>query len=100
MLLIQNAYLINPADSREGVCDIAIGNGKFLAIETSITPEQAAALAAGLPGDGEVRIIDARGLTAAPGLVDTHSHFRDPGFTRKEDLHTGAAAAARGGRSR
>ena len=33
MLLIQNAYLINPADSREGICDIAIGNGRFLAIE-------------------------------------------------------------------
>ena len=97
MLLIQNAYLINPADSREGICDIAIGNGKFLAIEASIPPEQAAALGAGLPGDGEIRIIDARGLTAAPGLIDTHSHFRDPGFTRKEDLQTGAAAAARGG---
>ena len=97
MLLIQNAYLINPADSREGICDIAIGNGRFLAIEASIPPERAAALAAGLPGDGEVRVIDARGLTAAPGLIDTHSHFRDPGFTRKEDLQTGAAAAARGG---
>ena len=97
MLLIQNAYLINPADSREGICDIAIGNGRFLAIEASIPPERAAALAAGLAGDGEVRVIDARGLTAAPGLIDTHSHFRDPGFTRKEDLQTGAAAAARGG---
>ena len=97
MLLIQNAYLINPADSREGICDIAIGNGRFLAIEAFIPPERAAALAAGLPGDGEVRVIDARGLTAAPGLIDTHSHFRDPGFTRKEDLQTGAAAAARGG---
>ena len=65
MLLIQNAYLINPADSREGICDIAIGNGRFLAIEASIPPERAAALADGLPGDGEVRVIDARGLTAA-----------------------------------
>ena len=33
----------------------------------------------------------------APGLVDTHSHFRDPGFTYKEDLHTGSLAAAAGG---
>ncbi len=42
-------------------------------------------------------VIDAAGLIAAPGLVDVHVHFRDPGFTAKEDIHTGAAAAARGG---
>lgn len=33
----------------------------------------------------------------SPGLVDTHIHFRDPGFTYKEDLHTGSLAAAAGG---
>lgn len=33
----------------------------------------------------------------APGLVDVHVHFRDPGFTHKEDILTGAKAAARGG---
>ena len=42
-------------------------------------------------------IIDAKGLTVAPGLIDTHVHFRDPGFTYKETLHTGALAAAKGG---
>ena len=42
-------------------------------------------------------VIDAAGLIAAPGLVDVHVHFRDPGFTAKEDIHTGAAAAAKGG---
>ena len=42
-------------------------------------------------------VIDAAGLIAAPGLVDVHVHFRDPGFTAKEDIHTGAASAAKGG---
>ncbi len=42
-------------------------------------------------------LIDASGLTIAPGLIDTHIHFRDPGFTYKEDLHTGSLAAAKGG---
>ncbi|MBR7089341.1 MAG: dihydroorotase [Lachnospiraceae bacterium] len=49
-----------------------------------------------IDGDAD-EVIDAAGLIAAPGLVDVHVHFRDPGFTAKEDIHTGAAAAARGG---
>ena len=44
-----------------------------------------------------VTVIDAAGLVVAPGLMDTHVHFRDPGFTYKENIITGAAAAARGG---
>lgn len=44
-----------------------------------------------------VTVIDATGLVVAPGLMDTHVHFRDPGFSYKEDIITGAAAAARGG---
>ena len=42
-------------------------------------------------------IIDGAGLTAMPGLFDMHVHFRDPGQTHKEDLHTGCAAALAGG---
>lgn len=43
------------------------------------------------------RVIDGTGLTAMPGLFDMHVHFRDPGQTHKEDLHTGCAAALAGG---
>lgn len=43
------------------------------------------------------QVIDAAGKVVAQGLVDVHVHFRDPGFTYKEDIHTGAAAAAKGG---
>jgi dihydroorotase len=41
--------------------------------------------------------IDASGLHLLPGVIDTHVHFRDPGITHKEDLHTGSLACARGG---
>lgn len=47
--------------------------------------------------DTSEEILDAEGMIVAPGLIDTHIHFRDPGFTYKEDLHTGSLAAARGG---
>lgn len=42
-------------------------------------------------------IIDAKGLTLMPAFVDTHTHFREPGFTYKEDLLTGCMAAVKGG---
>lgn len=42
-------------------------------------------------------IFDASGLIVAPGLVDVHVHFREPGFTAKETIRTGSLAAARGG---
>lgn len=83
-MLIKNGYVINPATKEEGIRDIRIEEGKICAIGNLEAME------------GE-EILNAEGLTVAPGLIDTHIHFRDPGFTYKEDLHTGALAAARGG---
>ena len=41
--------------------------------------------------------LDARGLTVLPAFIDTHCHWRTPGFEYKEDIATGSAAAAAGG---
>jgi len=48
-------------------------------------------------GEDFSQVIDASGKVVAPGLIDVHSHFRDPGFPHKETIETGAAAAKRGG---
>lgn len=48
-------------------------------------------------GFQEPREVDAAGLIVAPGLVDVHAHFREPGFTWKEDIESGGRAAAKGG---
>lgn len=84
-MIIKNGFLIDPASRTERKADIQIKDGVIQKIADQIEAS-----------DSE-EVIDANGLTVAPGLIDTHIHFRDPGFTYKEDLHTGAMAAARGG---
>lgn len=86
MILIQNGYMIDPKSGREGNYDILIENTRIVKIGEKLTVPTA-----------ECRVLDATGLVVAPGLVDVHVHFRDPGFTQKEDILTGAAAAAKGG---
>jgi dihydroorotase-like cyclic amidohydrolase len=66
--------------------DLAIDDGKVVGIGAN---------GGSLPGGR--RTIDATGLKVIPGLIDTHVHFRDPGFTYKEDYETGTRAAAAGG---
>nr|WP_027870293.1 dihydroorotase [[Eubacterium] cellulosolvens] len=83
-MIIRNGRVMNPADGRDEIADIRVKDGVVAEIgELS-------------PKEGE-EIIDAGGFIVAPGLVDAHVHFRDPGFTWKEDIYTGAAAAASGG---
>lgn len=86
MLLIQNGYMIDAESGREGYFDILTDGEKIVQIGEKL-PVPAA----------DCTVIDAKGLVAAPGLVDVHVHFREPGFTQKEDILTGAAAAAKGG---
>jgi len=86
MLLIKNGYMIDPKSGREGKYDILTEGSRIRKIgkELAVT-------------DDKCQVIDAEGLLVAPGLVDVHVHFRDPGFPEKEDIFTGAKAAARGG---
>lgn len=92
MILIKNGYIIDPKTGREGVFDILIKEDKIVKIDSFImevdfTDEERK----------DLEIIYADNMMIAPGLVDVHVHFRDPGFTYKEDIYTGAKAAAKGG---
>lgn len=66
---------------------IAVRDGRIAAL---VSPSVADTLEAD-------RVVDAGDDVVIPGLVDTHAHFRDPGYTHKEDVEAGTRAAAAGG---
>ena len=85
---IKNIRIIDPANGRDEISDIFIADGKIV----SESDHKSA-----FSEDNDDEVIDGTGLIAGPGFVDVHVHFRDPGQTYKEDIHTGAACAAAGG---
>ena len=81
MILIQNGRVLDPVTNTDQVMDVLLDESGIVKTGEHL----------------EADVIDASGLVVAPGLMDAHVHFRDPGLTYKEDIFTGAAAAARGG---
>ena len=92
MILLRNGLVVDPVSKLEDIRDIAIAGDKIVEIEKNISMD----LMKEKYGEA-VEEVDCTGLLIGPGLVDVHVHFRDPGFTYKEDIYTGARAAARGG---
>ena len=84
MLLIKNGRVMDPKTGFDQITDLLVEGKKIVKIGQDLQAEGA-------------KVIDASGLVVAPGLVDIHVHFREPGQTHKEDIHTGALAAAAGG---
>ena len=109
MILIKNCHLIDPKTQTDGKRDILIKDGRIAAIKAAIAAEVISGYDAKTDAETAktaentadcgccLRVIDADGMYALPGLVDAHVHFRDPGFTHKEDIETGARSAAAGG---
>ena len=94
-MLIKNGRVIDPESGFDGLADLLIEDGKIKKIVKRVdggadntVPERV---------NGADEVLDASGMIIAPGLVDVHVHFRDPGLTHKEDIETGAAAAKAGG---
>ena len=87
MLMIKNSRVIDPESGFDRVTDLLADEAGICRIG-DMAPEE-------IP-EG-CQMIDGTGLITGPGLVDVHVHFRDPGLTYKEDIQTGARAAAAGG---
>lgn len=83
-LLIKNGRVIDPANNIDAVLDVLVEDGKISQVAAKIDTTDA-------------EIIDASGLLVTPGLIDIHTHLRDPGLEYKEDIISGTRAAAAGG---
>ena len=82
-LEISRAWLVDPASGREGPGELVVTDGHIEAVNW-------------LSGD-DAEGIDDRGIVVAPGFVDLHAHFREPGHEDAETITSGLAAAAHGG---
>jgi dihydroorotase len=83
--MIRNGRVIDPANKRDEVVDLLIVDGK-------IAPVSQLPSLSSQPDE-----INASNLIVCPGLIDMHVHLREPGFTHKETIESGARAAAAGG---
>lgn len=84
-LVIKNGHIMDPASGKSEFTDVWVEDKHILGFGAHPEWEE------------EAEVINADGCVVAPGLVDVHVHFRDPGLTYKEDLETGSRAAAAGG---
>lgn len=82
-LSIKNGRVIDPANGIDEVCDVLIAEGKIAAV--------------GKIEKSAETVIDAAGKIVAPGLIDIHVHFREPGDEEEETIASGSAAAVAAG---
>ncbi len=82
-ILIKGGTIVTGSGTFAG--DILVRDGRIVSVLPGLTPPDC------------VSVIDASGLTVVPAFADIHVHFREPGFTAKETISTGSAAAAHGG---
>lgn len=85
-ILIKGGRIIDPSQNKDAVGDLLISNGVIREIAPVISS-----------AGKKIHVIDAKGKIVAPGLIDLHTHVREPGFEYKETIASATAAAAAGG---
>ena len=83
-ILLRGGRVLDPAADRDETADVLIEGGRVAAVRPGIEAEDA-------------EIVDAGGCWVTPGLIDMHSHLREPGQEYKEDIGSGGRAAVAGG---
>ncbi|MGE4271414.1 MAG: dihydroorotase [Desulfitobacterium sp.] len=94
MWWIKNVQVVDPSQSFSGNYDVLIGEGRIIELKKSMTAEE---VREKLGESSTWEEIDATGKYLFPGLIDVHTHLREPGREDKEDIASGSQAAVRGG---
>ncbi|MCX5853479.1 MAG: amidohydrolase family protein, partial [Deltaproteobacteria bacterium] len=89
-LLLKGGRLVDPSRNLDEQMDLIVENGKILEMGKNLHQP-------GKKVTDTVNILDLKGLIVVPGLIDMHTHLREPGFEYKETIQTGSEAAASGG---
>jgi dihydroorotase len=85
--IFRKAHVCDPSQGIDRVTDVVVEDGTILAITDDSAPYDV----------GSCEVIDCSGLLLTPGLIDLHTHLREPGYEYKEDVQSGTAAAVAGG---
>lgn len=93
-LLLRGARVVDPSQPIDGKMDILVENGKIVRVAKNIYK---ARTQTGADAPSNLKILDLRGKIVVPGLIDMHTHLREPGFEYRETIQTGCEAAAAGG---
>lgn len=96
-ILIQNGHIVDPSQGIDGIGDMLIEDGKIAEIRIQNPESRSMKSEKFRTSHSAFRIINAAGLYVFPGLIDMHTHLREPGFEYKETIRTGTMAAVRGG---
>lgn len=84
-IIIKGGRVVDPANGIDEICDILLDGSKIKTV------------AGNIKSVGDCRVVDAEGLVVVPGLVDMHTHLREPGREDKETIRTAISAAVHGG---
>ncbi len=90
-ILLAGGRVIDPSQDLDRPADVLIVDGRISKIQEGLRSGE------GGGNDPHCVIVDLKGMIIVPGLIDMHTHLRDPGFEYKETIESGSAAAAAGG---
>ena len=86
-VLITGGRILDPSKKTDKLGDLLIANGKIVAVDG----------VGKIPASKAAKVIRAKGKWVVPGLIDVHTHLREPGHEYKETIETGTRAAVAGG---
>ena len=91
-MLLKGGRVIDPSQKIDDILDVLIEGGKIAAVSRNLVDD-----GKGKKKDTGLTVLDLKGKIVVPGLIDMHTHLREPGYEYKETIASGSEAAVAGG---